>query len=302
MHGRQGRSQHSSRRYLSGAGPCAGADVQIRRLDCCRPEQHKPSCAICTSRKTSNSWLKPRIWFGARVWGGGLGGGGVWYVSFMGGGGVVLSGGGALFSFSYCFFFFLGWRSSPRDCRPAPISSASSIANGKIGVRHHGQQSSNTASSFPAPDNRARRGIEVDYWSSTELCKRGARQYFNEGMKRDRLGPALLFEAPPCRRRISGRSSSASVYVVPAEKEKLRAPCVRGLGKQQEGRALRRACRPTLRRGIQARPCRPVRQAPSSSANSLKVSTLRAPADLKDERHGKGPAFRHDVAEYRCRC
>ena len=120
-------------------------------------------------------------------------------------------------------------RSSPTSsCRPAPISSAPTFREwaGLGGYGHHGQQQLNhRVIIFQSPAIEPLGESKSDFWIFNELCKRlGLSNYFSEGVNEiDWVKRAYLASDLP--KVISFKKlMKRGYYVVPAEKEKLRAP------------------------------------------------------------------------------
>ncbi len=94
------------------------------------------------------------------------------------------------------------------------------------GYGHHGQQQLNhRVIIFQAPAIAPLGESKSDYWIFTEICKRlGLANYFNEGMN-EIDWVKRLFDASDLPKHISWKEFiRRGYYVVPAEKEKLRAP------------------------------------------------------------------------------
>jgi len=94
------------------------------------------------------------------------------------------------------------------------------------GYGHHGQQQLNhRVIVFQAPAIAPLGESKSDYWIFTEICKRlGLANYFNEGMN-EIDWVKRLFDASDLPKHISWKEFiRRGYYVVPAEKEKLRAP------------------------------------------------------------------------------
>ena len=114
------------------------------------------------------------------------------------------------------------------SCRPAPISSAPTSANGpgSAATAITASSSSTTASSCSRRPRSRRMGeSRSDFWIFNELCKPlGLANYFSEGCNEiDWVKRVYLASDLP--KVISWRKFlKRGYYVVPAEKEKLRAP------------------------------------------------------------------------------
>ncbi|HKD27437.1 MAG TPA: molybdopterin-dependent oxidoreductase [Xanthobacteraceae bacterium] len=94
------------------------------------------------------------------------------------------------------------------------------------GYGHHGQQQLNhRVIVFQAPAIPPLGESKSDYWIFTEICRRlGLANYFNEGMN-EIDWVKRLFDASDLPKQISWKEFiRRGYYVVPAEKEKLRAP------------------------------------------------------------------------------
>ncbi len=95
------------------------------------------------------------------------------------------------------------------------------------GYGHHGQQQLNhRVIVFQSPAIKPLGESKSDYWIFNELCKPlGLANYFSEGCNEIDLGQNASSSPPTCRSASrGGNSSKRGYYVVPAEKEKLRAP------------------------------------------------------------------------------
>jgi molybdopterin guanine dinucleotide-containing S/N-oxide reductase-like protein len=94
------------------------------------------------------------------------------------------------------------------------------------GYGHHGQQQLNhRVIVFQAPAIAPLGESRSDYWIFTEICKRlGLANYFNEGMN-EIDWVKRLFDASDLPKHVAWKDFiRKGYYVVPAEKEKLRAP------------------------------------------------------------------------------
>lgn len=94
------------------------------------------------------------------------------------------------------------------------------------GYGHHGQQQLNhRVIIFQAPAIKPLGESQSDYWIFNELCKRlGLANYFSEGVN-EIDWVKRLFDASDLPKKISWKEFiKRGYYVVPAEKEKLRAP------------------------------------------------------------------------------
>ena len=95
------------------------------------------------------------------------------------------------------------------------------------GYGHHGQQQLNhRVIVFQAPAIEPLGESKSDFWIFNEICKRlGLANYFSEGVNEIDWVKRHVRRLRPAEGASRGRSSSSSgYYVVPAEKEKLRAP------------------------------------------------------------------------------